>query len=177
MDSPSWTYANDLRIITAFLGVAMVLFGVDAAVVVAFGIDMASEADVLLAIGVFLLVFTVLLFVPRLRSRGPRSYSLVVEVSMDEAEIAVKEAAEEGGQKVDVAIKESRSARPPRTLTVVGLPMRIVLKAAPYREHGRGSPPWTEIVASGDGVDRDASSKEFRDRIMSRIEATLGTKA
>ena len=177
MDSPSWTYSNDLRITTAFLGVAMVLFGADAAIVVAYGTDMASEADALLGIGVFLLVFTVLLFVPRLRSRGPKSYSLVVELSMDEAEIAVKEAAEARGQKVDVAIKESRSARPPRTLTVEGLPMRILLKAAPYREHGRGSPPWTEIVASGDGVERDATSRDLRDRIVSRVQATLGTKA
>lgn len=168
----AWAYMNDLRFGAIFLGAAMVVFGAGMLVVILGGVDEAATADLLLAIGIFLLIFTVLLALPRIHSRGAVSYSLLVERSMDEVEQSVRSALEEMGRKVHVEVASSRSRRPPRLVHVDGVASRFLLRAAPYREErGKGS-SWTEIVQNGIGKGSDEVARELRERIAARLTAS-----
>lgn len=162
----SWAYVNDLRVGTIFLGVAMGVFGMGIVVVVVSGEDGTATADLFLAIGIFLMVFTVLLTLPRIRTRGAVSYSLLVERSMDSTEDLVRKAIEETGRKVRVEVKESRSSRPPRTVHVEDVATRFLLCSAPYREERGKGTSWTEIVQAGNGEEGDDIARDLRDRIV-----------
>ncbi|HEY7589135.1 MAG TPA: hypothetical protein VIB49_10385 [Thermoplasmata archaeon] len=171
MTEPAWSYSDDLRIVSFLSGVAMVLFGIGLLFVLLIGIDGAPTADVFLGIGIFVLLFTALLVTPRIRSRGPRSFSLLVECSMDEAESAVKAALQGYGRSFQVQVARSRYRRPPRTIAVDGIYERFLLRAASEREQGRDSLPWTEIVAFGKDVERDEEARALRERIAARLAA------
>lgn len=168
----AWTYANDLRLGGFFLGMTMVIFGAGMLVVVVGGANEADTADLLLAIGIFVLVFTVLLTLPRLRSRGAMSYSLHVERSMDDVEAAVRLALEGMGHMVRVEVKPSRLRRPPRLVQVDGVAPRFLLKAAPYREERGKGTVWTELVQIGIEQASDELARELRDRVATRLVAT-----
>src|SRR2546422_8040273 len=85
----SWTAG---RIAFVFLALAIVLRAIGLMAVTAFGSDGANGGVALLAIAMFLLVFSVLVFVPRLARRGPASFSFYSRRSLDEAVKAVREA-------------------------------------------------------------------------------------
>ncbi len=163
--APAWTYSNDGRILTMFLGATMVILGVGLLLVFLWGVQAAEPADLFLAIGVFLLIFTVLLFVPRLRTRGAFSYSLLVQAPMGLAEAAVRGAIEATGRTVQVQITESRILRPARTILIDGLPPRFLLKAAPHRERREEGTSWTEIIQVGLLDEGDEVAKELRERV------------
>ncbi len=172
---PAWAYVNDLRFGAIFLGVAMFVFGAGMLVVILGGVDEAATADLLLAIGIFLVIFTILLALPRIRARGAVSYSLLVEQSMDAAEQSVRSALEEMGHKVHIDVELSRSGRPPRVVRVDGVASRFLLRAAPYREQrGRGT-SWTEIVQAGLGKESDEATRELRERVAARLTASLSS--
>lgn len=166
-----WAYMNDLRFGAVFLGAAMVVFLVGMVVVIVGGAEEAAMADLLLAIGVFLLIFTVLLALPRIRSRGAASYSLLVERSMDDVEQSVRSALEEMGHKTHIEVTPSRSRRPPRLVHVDGAASRFLLRAAPYREERGKGTAWTEIVQIGIGKGSDEVARELRERIAVRLTA------
>src|SRR3989442_10042739 len=65
-----WAYANNGRIAAEFLGFAILLLGIGLIAVIAFGADAVNAGVALLAIATFLLVFSVLVFLPRLARRG-----------------------------------------------------------------------------------------------------------
>jgi len=168
----AWAYVNDLRLGGFFLGASMVILGIGMLVVVVGGVDQAATADLLLAIGIFLVIFTVLLSLPRIRSRGAVSYSLHVERSMDDVEGLLLSALEGTGHLVHVEVKPSRSRRPPRLVHLDGLTARFLVRAAPYREErGKGS-TWTELVQIGIGTGSDEVARELRDRISARLAAS-----
>ena len=84
-----WTYSNDGRIAFVFLAFAIVLLALGLLAVTAFGSDAANGGVALLAIAMFLLVFSVLVFVPRLARRGAASFSFYSRRTLDEAVKAV----------------------------------------------------------------------------------------
>jgi uncharacterized membrane protein YkgB len=84
--SVSWMYVNDLRLVSRFLGAAMVVLGIGVLVAFAYGPDQNDTVDVLLGTGVFILIFSVLLFLPRIRTRGAMSYTLVVGHGLDDVQ-------------------------------------------------------------------------------------------
>jgi len=166
---PSWMYVNDMRILSILLGGACVVLGLGVLLFEAYGTEHEDTVDVLLGTGVFLMIFCLLLFLPRLRSRGPRSFSLLVERPMDEVQEAVKSAVAETGRTVRVEILRSRSARPPRTLSVDGVPWTFSLRAAPYRERERDGTSWTELVQSGFENMEDEVARDLRERVLVRL--------
>ena len=70
-----WAYSNDGRIAFAFLALAIVLLAIGVLAVTVVGSDAANGGVALLAIATFLLVFSVLVFLPRLARRGAASLS------------------------------------------------------------------------------------------------------
>src|SRR5207245_9136301 len=70
-----WTYSNDGRIAFVFLAFAIVLLALGLLAVTAFGSDAANGGVALLATAMFLLVFAILVFLPRLARRGPARFS------------------------------------------------------------------------------------------------------
>src|SRR5881409_3754449 len=109
--STEWAYSNDGRIAFVFLGLAIVLLSIGLLAVTALGSDAANGGVALLAIAMFLLVFSVLVFVPRLARRGPASFSFYSRRSLDEAVKAVREAIEASGRTPRVEIVESSASR------------------------------------------------------------------
>src|SRR3989449_9343443 len=73
----------------------------------------------------FLLVFSVLVFVPRLARRGPASFSFYSRRSLDEPVKAVREAIEASGRTPRVDIVKSRSDHPPPIVTAEGIQARF----------------------------------------------------
>src|SRR3989441_2687159 len=122
-----WAYANNGRIAAEFLGLAILLLGIGLAVVISFGADAVNAGVALLAIATFLLVFSVLVFLPRLARRGSLSFSVYSRRSIDDAEKAVREAIEEAGRTPPVAPAKTPSHHPPRSVTAAGnvTPVRI----------------------------------------------------
>src|SRR6266571_6200134 len=94
-----WTYSNDGRIAFVFLAFAIVLLALGLLAVTAFGSDAANGGVALLAIAMFLLVFAILVFLPRLARRGAASFSVYSRRSVDEAVKAVREAIEVSGRR------------------------------------------------------------------------------
>ncbi len=168
----AWSYVNDLRFGGIFLGSSMVVLGVGMLVVIVGGVDGAATADLLLIIGIFLLIFTVLLSLPRIRSRGAVSYSLHVERSMDDVENAVRSALAGTGHEVRVEVTTSRARRPPRVVHVDGVASRFLVRAAPYREERGKGTTWTELAQVGMSTGSDEVARELRDRISARLAAS-----
>src|SRR3989442_8435476 len=115
-----WAYANKGRIAAEFLGLAILLLGIGLAVVISFGADAVNAGVALLAIATFLLVFSVLVFLPRLARRGSLSFSVYSRRSIDDAEKAVREAIEEAGRAPRVAPVQAPSRHPPPDRTGEG---------------------------------------------------------
>lgn len=171
--APSWMYVNEVRLVAFVLGASMVVLGIGLLLYLAAGYSEMETVDVLLGAGVFFLVFALLLFVPRLRSRGAKSFSLLVEYSLDDVQTAVTAAVEESGRKAQVEVGRSRFVRPPREIVIDGLPWGFSLHAAPYRE-ARGSPAeWTEIVQKGLTDEKDEVALELRERVLSRLATSI----
>ncbi len=145
--------------------------GIVAAIVVTSPTDPETTAvtDVLLGTAVFFLIFGILVFVPRLMSRGAMSYSLHVERSMDDVESAVREVVEAVGRAPRVEVRKSRLRRPPRTVRMDGVPTRILLRAAPYRERRAEGTSWTEVVLVGLSSAKDEFALELRERISAGL--------
>lgn len=167
--APSWMYVNEVRLVAVVTGAAMVVLGVGLLIYLVDGPEQADTVDVFLGTGVFLILFAVLLFVPRLRSRGALSFSLVVEHGMDEAELAVTSAVEESGRKSHVTVAKSRFGRPPREIVIEGLGWRFSLHAAPYRERKDDGTEWTEIAQVGLANEADEVARELRERVLTRL--------
>ena len=172
---PSWMFVNDLRILAMLLGGACVVLLVGLALFEAYGTEHEDTVDVLLGTGVFFMLFCLLLFLPRLRSRGPRSFSLLVERPMDDVEEAVKAAATEAGRGVRVEVGRSRSSRPPRKVFVDGVGWTFTLRPAPYREQAREGTRWTELVQSGFENMEDEVARDLRDRVLGRLTTSDST--
>src|SRR5437879_8341448 len=122
-----WAYSNDGRIAFVFLALAIVLLAIGLLAVTAFGSDAANGGVALLAVAMFLLVFSVLVFVPRLARRGPASSTFYSRRSLDEAVKAVREAIEASGRTPRVDMVKSRAERPPRIVPAAGMPARFGL--------------------------------------------------
>ncbi len=170
-DRPSvaWNYVNDLRLVSRFLGAAMVVLGIGMLVTLAYGPDQNDTVDVLLGTGVFLLIFSVLLFLPRIRTRGAMSYSLVVGHGLDDVEEVVKGAVADCGHSARVEVVPVRLRVPPRDVFIEGLPWRLSLRNAPYREQRGDTTRWTEIVQVGLENEEDEVARRLRERILSRL--------
>ncbi len=169
----TWMYVNEVRVIGFVLGAAMVVLVAGMLLYVEGGTHQLDTVDVFLGTGVFFLLFALLLFVPRLRSRGPMSFSLHVAHGMDEVELAVTAAIEASGRKWDIARRKSRFSRPPRAITVHGLAWRFTLRAAPYRESRGEGMEWTEIVQSGLTDEKDEVARDLRERVLGRLTASV----
>ncbi len=165
----AWIYINDLRLVSLFLGAAMVVLGIGLLVAVAYGPAENDTIDVFLGTGVFILIFSVLLFVPRIRSRGAISYSLVIGHGLDDVEEAVKSAVVASGRTARVEVVPVRLRIPPRDVFIEGLPWRLSLRNAPYREQRGDTTRWTEIVQAGLENEEDEVARQLRERILSRL--------
>lgn len=175
MAAPTWSYSNEVRIAATLSAAAVVVLLGGLLVFLVLGQDELALADVLLGAGVFLILFTVLVVPFRLRGRGPMSYSLLVEGSMDEAESAVRAALEESGAKANVDVLRSRARRPPRAIVVDGVPARFLLRDAPYRQTSK-EVPWTEIVQTGLEGTGDEDARALRERISARLATVRDEK-
>src|SRR5206468_11704193 len=107
-----WSYSNDGRIAFVFLALAIVLLAIGLMAVTAFGSDAANGGVALLAIAMFLLVFSVLVFVPRLARRGPARFSFSSRRSLDDAVKAVLVAIVASGRTPRADIVRPRAAQP-----------------------------------------------------------------
>ena len=143
-----WAYANNARIAVVFLGFAIVLIGIGLLVVVAFGPDGGLAAGALLALAIFLLVFSVLVFVPRLVQRGAVSFSVYSRRSIDEAEHAVRAVIEASGRTARVERPRSRARSPPRIVIAEEIPARFRLEVTRHAATTSDSGEWTEIIES-----------------------------
>ena len=161
---PDWAYANNARIATFFLGLAMLLLGLGVLAVVALGQDAAVVAAGLLTIAVFLVVFSLLVFVPRLARRGAVSFSVYSRRSMDDAEQAIRAAIEASGRTARVVRVRSRSRSPPRIVTADGIPAKFRIEIS---RHPSASGPreWTEIIESFPERD-EAAAEALRRKIL-----------
>src|SRR5438876_79561 len=163
-----WAYANNGRIAAEFLGLAILLLGIGLAVVISFGADAVNAGVALLAIATFLLVFSVLVFLPRLARRGSLSFSVYSRRSIDDAEKAVREVIEEAGRTPRVAQVKSRSNHPPRVVTAEGILARFRIEVTRHPATADGGPEWTEIVESFRARDA-ADARALRDKITERL--------
>ncbi len=170
---PSWMYVNEMRLFAMVLGASIVVLGIGVLVYVVDGADQLDTVDVLLGTGVFFLLFAIMLFIPRLRSRGPLSYSVLVEYGLDEVESAVIAAVEGSGRTARVTVMRSRFPRPPREVAIEGVPWSFVLRAAPYRERRAERTQWSEIVQKGLAGAQDEVARELRERVLSRLATSV----
>src|SRR3989442_1333329 len=140
----------------------------------AYGSDAANGGVALLAVAMFLLVFSVLVFVPRLARRGPASFSFYSRRSLDEAVKAVREAIEASGRTPRVDIVKSRSERPPRIVTAEGIQARFRIEVTRHAAGSARGREWTDIVASSasrDGAEAQALRKKVMERLADRAPA------
>jgi hypothetical protein len=165
---PQWAYANNARIAGGFLGLAILFLGIGLFAVSSFGADAVNAGAVSLATATFLLVFSVLVFLPRLARRGGVSFSILSRRSMDDAEKAIREAIEEFGQTPRVERLKSRSDHPPRLVTAEGVRARFRIEVTRHPATGDGGPEWTEIVESFPSRD-GADAQTLRDKITERL--------
>jgi hypothetical protein len=174
MDSGTadWAYANNARITAFFLGIAILMILVGFMAVAAFGPDAALAAGAFLALAVFLLVFSILVFLPRLMQRGAVSFSVYSRRSVDEAESAVRSVIEASGRKARVERPRSRSRSPPRIVIVEGFPARFRIEATRHAASSSGPGEWTEIIESLP-VREEAESHALRVKIAERLSAVV----
>ncbi len=163
-----WAYANNGRIAAGFLGLASLLLGTGVIVVISFGADGVNAGVALLAIAMFLLVFSVLVFLPRLVRRGSVSFSVYSRGSMAAAENAVREAIEEAGRTPRVEQVKSRSDHPPRIVTAEGLRARFRIEVTRHPATTDEGSDWTEIVESFPARDAD-EARALREKITERL--------
>ncbi len=173
----SWMYANDARLVSRFLGATMVVLGLGLLLTVAYGPDVNDTVDVFLGTGVFLLLFSVMLFLPRIRNRGAMSYSLLIGRGMDDVEAAVLGAVQEAGRSASVEAVPARLRTPPRDVFVEGVPWRFSLRNAPYREQRGDATRWTEVVQAGLENEEDEVARELRERVLSRLATPVASNA
>ncbi|HYM39875.1 MAG TPA: hypothetical protein VEY12_07000 [Thermoplasmata archaeon] len=171
--APSWMYVNEMRVIGFVMAAAMLVLGIGLLIYIVDGAEQMDTVDVFLGTGVFFILFAVLLFVPRLRSRGAMSFSLLVEDDLDDVERAVASAVEESGRKPSVTAGQARFRRPPREIAVEGVSWKFTLQAAPYRERKEDGTQWTEIIQVGLENEKDEVARELRERVLTRL-ATSG---
>lgn len=166
----SWTYANNLRIATMFLGVAMVSLGGGVLLVLAYGVEASEGALTFLVIGIFLAVFAVLVFLPRIIRRGAISYSLVADRPIEETAAAVRDALSQDGAPARLEVLPSRSDRPPRIVLVEGVAPRFRIE--PTRPPGspREGRSWTEVIQSGLADEEDEEARRIRERVAARLQ-------
>lgn len=173
----SWMYVNDARLVSRLLGAAMVVLGLGLLITLAYGPDQNDTVDVFLGTGVFLLLFSVMLFLPRIRNRGAMSYSLVVGRGMDDVEAAVMGAMQEAGRTARVEVVPVRLRTPPRDVFVEGVPWRFSLRNASYREQRGDDTRWTEVVQAGLENEEDEVARELRERVLSRLATPVASNA
>ena len=163
-----WVYANNARIATTFLGLAMFFLGIGVLAVVAFRDDAALAGVAFLTLAVFLLVFSVLVFLPRLARRGAVSFSVYSSRSVEEVEAAVRSVIEASGRTPQVELVKSRSKHPPRIVTAEGIPARFRIEVTRHPARVDVGADWTEIVESFPSRD-EAEAQALRDRITARL--------
>lgn len=164
-----WMYADNWRILLAFLAAADGILGLGILLVALEGASAAFGAGVLLSLGVFLAVFAIMLLVPRLTRWGVRSFRLYVDRTIDEVERDVRDALESSGFLVTVETAESRSAHPPRILGAQGLPWRFRLEAVSRREVRGGALARTEVIQIGLAAEDDADARSVREILAGRL--------
>jgi len=165
----TWTYANNLRIATMFLGLAMVSLGVGVLLVVAYGVEAAEGALTFLVLGIFLAVFAVLVFLPRIVRRGAISYSLIADRPIEETAAAVREALSQDGATARVEILRSRSDRSPRVVVMDGTAPKFRIEPTRPPESPREGRSWTEVIQSGLADERDEEARRLRERVAARL--------
>lgn len=170
-----WTFVDNSKFLIGFLGAAIAVLGIGVASVLVAGAEAASAASVLLSIGVFLVVFAVLLLVPRLSRRGPKSFRLLVDLGIDHVEREVRGALEASGRSVRVDVVPSRFARPPRILSADGIPWKIRLENVPKREIGEPGIERTEVVQVGVDTEEDADARVVRELVAARLSGQGAT--
>lgn len=151
----------------------MILLGIGLLGVAQVGADAAFGAGVLLGIAVFLLVFVLLLLVPRLRRDGMFSFRLVVPASVDEVEAALREALGAAGRTVRVEVVRSRAPNPPRLVITEGVPARFLLGALSRRESGDRLET-TEVVQIGIRDAGDEGARQLRDLVSGALAPGSG---
>ena len=171
-----WTYANNGRIATVFLGLAMLFLAIGLLAVIAFGRDAADAGVAFLGIATFLLVFSVLVFLPRLARRGAVSFSVYSRRSVDEVEKAVREVIETSGRTPRVDVVKSRSDHPPRIVTADGIPARFRIEVTRYPAGADGGDAWTEIIESFPSRN-EAEAQALREKITERLASGPPTNA
>lgn len=163
-----WAYANNGRIALTFLGLAIVFVVLGLVAVITFGSDAATAGAASLTLATFLIVFSLLVFLPRLARRGARSFSVFSRRSMDEAERAVREAIEATGRTPKVDHVKSRSRRPPRIVSADGIPTRFRIEATRHPAAKADGADWTEIIESFT-LREQAEAQALRDKITERL--------
>jgi hypothetical protein len=160
-----WAYANHARMAVGFLGLADVLLGLGIVGVTAFGAPAATAASALLTIAIFVLVFTLLVFVSRVAKRGAVSFSILSRRSIDDAELAVRAALEAVGRNAQVRRVRSRSRTPARIVRAEGVSARFRIEVS---RHPAIAEPgdWTEIIEvfpKGEQPEAQALRAKIRD--------------
>ncbi len=163
-----WAYTNDGRIAFVFLALAIVLLAIGLLAVTAFGSDAVNGGVALLAVSMFLVVFSVLVFVPRLARRGPASFSFYSRRSVDEAVKVVREAIEASGRTPRVDIVKSRSDHPPRIVSAEGIRARFRIDVTRHPAGVEGGLEWTEIVESSPSRE-NAEAQALRKKVAERL--------
>lgn len=176
MESPGaeWAYANNARIAAFFFGLAILLVGLGVLAVVAFGQDAALAGAALLTLAIFVLVFSSLVFLPRLAKRGAVSFSVYSRRSMDDAEQAVRAAIEASGRTARVERVRSRSRTPPRIVTAEGVSARFRIELTRHPA-ASGSGEATEIIESFPSRD-EAEAQALRVKILEGLGADAPSK-
>ena len=162
-----WTYANHARMALIFSGLALVFLVGGILAVLTAGQDAAFAASGLLTLSVFLLAFSALVFFPRWAQRGPISFSVYSERSMDEAEAAVRAAIEAAGRTPQIERLEPRAGSPSRTVTAEGVLARFRIQTTRYPTSG-GSGPRTEIIEVVPRQD-EAEARALRQKVAEQL--------
>jgi len=165
----AWAYVHGWRMLFAFLGVALVILGIGFLLVLGAGPEGAFGASILLALAVFLVLFAVLLFVPRIVRRGAQTYRLVAERPPEEVEEMVRTVIEERGYRVLVEAVPSRSGHPTKIVSVDGQPVRFVLTPIVRRLRRKEPPGATDVLQIGVTGESDPAAKDLRDLVTSRL--------
>jgi hypothetical protein len=165
-----WAYANNARMAVVFLSLAILLLAVGVLAVQVMGTDAALAAATLLTIATFLLVFSALVFLPRLARRGGVSFSVYSRRSLDDAELAVRAVIEAAGRSPQVRVPTSRRGRPRpvRIVTADGIPARFRIESARNPAAADGGVGWTEIIESY-GRSDEAEALALREKITARL--------
>lgn len=167
--APEWSRDNNAAILIGFLGVSIALEGVGLLSLMTTGAEAALFAGVLLSLATFLLVFAVLLLLPRFIRRRGRSYRLLAAQPIDVVETALRQVLEEGGRTVRVEVGRPHRRQAPRIVSAEGLDWWIRLEpwpgGSPLGSHGYR----TEIVQVGARLDRDELAVSLRERIATNL--------